>query len=136
MVHSQQNIYKKDSNMDNKIGFIGGGQMGEALIRGIIESKLFEAAEISVAEPSQERREYMSSTYGIEFPMFAKIEVNGKGACELYQWLTSNRTDQDGKAEIAWNFTKFLIDQKGDIIARFAPQVTPEEIDGEVAKLF
>ena len=84
----------------------------------------------------QEILEFASSTYGIEFPIFAKVEVNGKGACELYQWLTSIQTDQDGKAEIAWNFTKFLIDQKGDIIARFAPQVTPEELDGQVAKLF
>lgn len=52
--------------MNKKIGFIGGGQMGEALIRGIIESNLFGASEISVAEPSQERRDYMCSTYGIE----------------------------------------------------------------------
>ena len=52
--------------MNKRIGFIGGGQMGEALIRGIIDSGLYDAAAISVAEPNQERREYMCSTYGIE----------------------------------------------------------------------
>ncbi len=52
--------------MSNKIGFIGGGQMGEALIRGIINSGLYSECDISVAEPSTERREYMTRTYGIE----------------------------------------------------------------------
>ena len=52
--------------MDNKIGFIGGGQMGEALIRGILESNLFKAGDICVAEPNQERREYICRTYGVE----------------------------------------------------------------------
>ncbi len=52
--------------MNTKIGFIGGGQMGEALIRGLIDSGLYEASAISVAEPSEERREYMCSTYGIK----------------------------------------------------------------------
>lgn len=51
--------------MDNTIGFIGGGQMGEALIRGIIDSGLYDAETISVAEPNQERRDYMTTTYGI-----------------------------------------------------------------------
>lgn len=52
--------------MSNTIGFIGGGQMGEALIRGIIQSGLYQANEISVAEPSQERRDYMTKTYAIK----------------------------------------------------------------------
>lgn len=51
--------------MNNAIGFIGGGQMGEALIRGIIESGLYKAESISVAEPNQERRDYMTGTYGV-----------------------------------------------------------------------
>ncbi len=57
---------KRVSKMSNKIGFIGGGQMGEALIRGIIGSGLYSKSDISVAEPSTERREYMTQTYGIE----------------------------------------------------------------------
>lgn len=60
--------------------------------------------------------------------MFSKIEVNGDGACELYKWLKSERADPDGNADIKWNFTKFLINSKGEVVARFEPQVTPEEI--------
>ncbi|MEA3468382.1 MAG: NAD(P)-binding domain-containing protein, partial [Thermodesulfobacteriota bacterium] len=52
--------------MNNTIGFIGGGQMGEALIRGIIDSGLYDAAAIAVAEPNQERRDYMTATYGVQ----------------------------------------------------------------------
>ncbi|MDZ7670879.1 MAG: glutathione peroxidase [Gammaproteobacteria bacterium] len=55
--------------------------------------------------------------------MFAKIEVNGDGACELYNVL---KAEQPG--EIAWNFTKFLIDGQGRVVARFGPKETPEEI--------
>ena len=57
---------EKDRQMDNRIGFIGGGQMGEALIRGIIKSGLYAPEAISVTEPNSKRRQYMSSTYGIQ----------------------------------------------------------------------
>ena len=60
--------------------------------------------------------------------MFSKIEVNGAGACELYQWL---RAEQPGDAEtsdITWNFEKFLVDREGNVVQRFSPAVTPEEI--------
>ncbi len=63
--------------------------------------------------------------------MFSKIEVNGDGASELYKYLTSALPDEEGKSEIAWNFTKFLVDKSGTAVKRFAPTVTPEEI-GEV----
>jgi glutathione peroxidase len=60
--------------------------------------------------------------------MFSKIEVNGAGACELYGLLKSGMPDEEGNANIPWNFTKFLVDGDGQVIARFAPTVTPEEI--------
>jgi glutathione peroxidase len=63
--------------------------------------------------------------------MFHKIEVNGDGACELYQWL---RSETDG-ADIAWNFEKFLINREGQVVQRFNPMVTPEEIAPHVAEL-
>lgn len=66
--------------------------------------------------------------YGAEFPMFAKIEVNGDGACDLYRFLKAGHPDEDGNEDIAWNFSKFLVDGRGQVVARFAPQVTPEEI--------
>jgi glutathione peroxidase len=60
--------------------------------------------------------------------MFAKVEVNGDGACDLYRFLKSEQADEEGKADIAWNFTKFLIDRSGSVVARFGPVATPEEI--------
>jgi glutathione peroxidase len=65
--------------------------------------------------------------------MFSKIEVNGDGACELYQLLTAAQADEEGKSEIAWNFAKFLVDGDGAVVARFAPKVTPEEIGEKLA---
>jgi glutathione peroxidase len=60
--------------------------------------------------------------------MFSKIEVNGDGACELYQLLTSAISNPEGKPDIAWNFTKFLIDGDGNVVERFEPGTVPEEI--------
>jgi glutathione peroxidase len=65
--------------------------------------------------------------------MFSKIDVNGDGASEIYQFLKAGFPDAEGKEDIVWNFTKFLIGRDGKVLQRFAPQVTPEEI-AEVAK--
>jgi glutathione peroxidase len=65
--------------------------------------------------------------------MFSKIEVNGDGACELYQFLKSEQPDEEGKQDIPWNFTKFLVDRSGAVVRRFGPQVTPEEIGEQLA---
>ena len=64
--------------------------------------------------------------------MFSKIEVNGPGACELYQWLTGEKPKEDGTPDIAWNFTKFLVDEEGRVVDRFEPTVTPEDIEAKV----
>lgn len=61
--------------------------------------------------------------------MFSKIEVNGDGACDLYKFLKSSQPDEEGKEDIAWNFTKFLVDGSGQVVARFGPVTTPEEIE-------
>ena len=76
--------------------------------------------------------EFARSKYDVSFPMFAKIEVNGDGACALYQHLTSEAPNEDGTAEIPWNFTKFLVDREGKVIKRYGPKVTPEEIAAEL----
>jgi glutathione peroxidase len=78
--------------------------------------------------------EFAKSNYQVNFPMFSKIEVNGEGACELYQLLTESISDDEGKPEIAWNFTKFLVDREGSVVARFSPTVTPEEIGEKLAE--
>ncbi len=77
---------------------------------------------------------FCSVKFGVTFPQFAKIKVNGDGEEPLYTWLKSQKSGVLG-SKIKWNFTKFLIDRNGSVVERFAPTVTPEKIDGEVAKL-
>jgi glutathione peroxidase len=81
-------------------------------------------------EPGSEAEiaDFCELNYGVSFPMFAKIEVNGPGAHPLYQWLTGERPAESGP-DIEWNFTKFLIDRDGRLVARFGPQVTPDELE-------
>ena len=67
--------------------------------------------------------------------MFSKIEVNGEGACDLYRFLESSQKDEEGNEEVGWNFTKFLVDRDGRVIARFGPTTTPEEIGAELGDL-
>jgi glutathione peroxidase len=60
--------------------------------------------------------------------MFAKLEVNGDGASDLYQWLKTEQPGDGDTSDLTWNFTKFLIDRSGQAVVRFEPTVTPEEI--------
>ncbi len=60
--------------------------------------------------------------------MFSKIEVNGDGACDLYRFLKSGHPDEEGNEDIGWNFTKFLVGKDGQVLARFGPATTPEQI--------
>ena len=75
-----------------------------------------------------EIQEFATSKYGASFPLFSKIEVNGSGACDLYKLLTSAIANPDGKPDVTWNFTKFLVDGEGNVVERFEPRTTPEEI--------
>jgi glutathione peroxidase len=72
--------------------------------------------------------EFATSKYGATFPMFSKIDVNGEDASEIYKFLKAGQSDADGNEDIAWNFTKFLVGGDGQVIQRFAPQATPDEI--------
>ncbi|WP_443862932.1 glutathione peroxidase [Fusobacterium ulcerans] len=104
-------------------------------------------------ESSEEIAEFCQLRYGTKFKTFAKIDVNGKDADPLYIYLKDkaneeikNRETDSFKdkleklgqtllgKEIKWNFTKFLIGKDGEIIGRFSPTVTPDEIDAEVAR--
>ncbi len=58
--------------------------------------------------------------------------MNGDGACDLYKFLKSEKADEEGKQDIAWNFAKFLVDGAGNVVARYAPQVTPEDIASDL----
>jgi glutathione peroxidase len=84
--------------------------------------------------------EFCSKTYHVKFPMFSKIEVNGKNAAPLYQYLTTIDTKPAKKGKISWNFEKFLIGKNGQVVARFAPGTEPNSkevisaIEAEIAK--
>ena len=68
---------------------------------------------------------FCETNYGVGFPMFGKVEVNGDGADPIYQWLTGEDTKPDGAGDVAWNFAKFLVGKDGRIVARFAPPTEP-----------
>ena len=68
-----------------------------------------------------EIRKFCTVNYGVTFPLFAKIEVNGEGACPLYKYLTALDAKPAGKGKISWNFEKFVIGRNGEVIARFSP---------------
>ena len=73
--------------------------------------------------------------YGVSFPMFAKIEVNGDGAHPLYKYLKTAKPGLLGLKGIKWNFTKFLIDRSGTVVDRFGPTTKPEAIAGDIERL-
>jgi glutathione peroxidase len=73
-----------------------------------------------------EIKEFCTSKYKVTFPMFAKISVKGTDQDPLYSYLTNKETNGDLSGDIKWNFTKFLVDRKGHIVARFEPKVKPD----------
>ncbi len=73
--------------------------------------------------------------FGVTFPLFKKIKVNGKDADPLYVYLKEQAKSDSGKAAIRWNFTKFLIDKDGNVHSRYDSKVKPEELDSIVAEL-
>lgn len=81
---------------------------------------------------NEEVLEFARSEYGVEFPMFAKIEVNGADESPVYSFLKAGHPDEGGNQDIAWNFTKFLVGRDGHVLERFGPQVTPEEIEAVI----
>ncbi len=75
---------------------------------------------------AEEIQEFCSTTYGVSFPLFEKLEVNGPDRHPLYQELT-RQPDADGQAgDVAWNFEKFLVSPAGEVVARFRPQTVPD----------
>ena len=69
--------------------------------------------------------QFCQRNYGVSFPMMAKIEVNGRGAHPLYQWLSAQAPGLLGSKAIKWNFTKFLVGKNGAVVKRYAPTDTP-----------
>jgi glutathione peroxidase len=88
-------------------------------------------------EPGTEAdiRGFCDEHYGVTFPLFAKIDVNGRKAHPLYRYLKSAKKRLLGRETIAWNFTKFLVGKNGDVLRRYGPRRKPEAIDKDVAAL-
>jgi glutathione peroxidase len=78
---------------------------------------------------------FCTKNYGVDFQMFEKIDVNGKDAHPIYKYLTESAPGALGTEAIKWNFTKFLIDRQGKVIKRYAPNVNPADIAGDIEKL-
>jgi glutathione peroxidase len=77
---------------------------------------------------------FCTGRYGITFHQFSKIDVNGENESPLYSWLKSQKRGFGG-SNIKWNFTKFLINKKGEVVARYASTKTPKAIEKDVAEL-
>lgn len=90
----------------------------------------FPCNQFGAQEPgtNAEIQEFANSKYQVNFPMFAKIEVNGEQAAPLYRFLREAAPEDDGSTDITWNFAKFLVNERGEVIKRFSPKTTPEEI--------
>ena len=89
---------------------------------------------------AEEIQEFCRVNYGVTFDMFAKVKVNGDGACDLYKTLTALDTKPVGPGKISWNFEKFVIGRNGEVVARFSPRTKPDDpellkvIEAELAK--
>lgn len=83
---------------------------------------------------SQEIKEFCSINYGVNFPLFEKIDVNGDNAHPLYKFLKSAQSGFLSEA-IKWNFTKFIVNKKGEVIDRYAPSTSPSSIEDDIKKL-
>lgn len=87
---------------------------------------------------NEEIASFCQLNYGVDFPMMAKIDVNGDNAHPLYQWMSKEAPGLLGTKAIKWNFTKFLIGRDGQVVKRYAPTDTPqsiaEDIEAELAR--
>jgi len=84
---------------------------------------------------NDEIMEFCQLNYGVSFPMFAKIDVNGADADPLFKHLKKEAPGVLGSEGIKWNFTKFLIDRSGKVVRRYAPKDTPKAIARDIEKL-
>jgi glutathione peroxidase len=79
--------------------------------------------------------EFCQANYGVSFPMFGKIDVNGQNAAPLYQQLKQEAPGLLGTEAIKWNFTKFLVNQQGEVVKRYAPTDKPESLTTDIESL-
>ena len=84
---------------------------------------------------ADEIRNFCSLNYDVSFPLYEKVEVNGGAAHPLWKWLKKEKPGLLGMESIKWNFTKFLVDKNGNVVKRYAPTDTPEQIEKDLASV-
>lgn len=80
----------------------------------------------------EEIKSFCEANYSVSFPLFSKVEVNGENTHPLYRFLKARAPGVMGTEDIKWNFTKFLINKKGEVLQRFAPNTKPENLAGPI----
>ena len=128
-------------NVASKCGFTKQYEGLEALHRELGERGLsvlgFPCNQFGRQEPgtAKEIQDFCASEYGVSFPMYAKIDVNGRDAHVLYRYLTAAKKDDLGKAELSWNFEKFLVDREGRVVSRHGSKASPESLRAAIEEL-
>jgi len=128
-------------NVASKCGFTPQYKGLEALYEKLhsrgLEVLGFPCNQFGAQEPGNETEiaQFCDLNYGVTFPLFAKIDVNGSTAAPLYQYLKKAKPGLLGSEAIKWNFTKFLVDRKGNVVERYAPNVEPAAIAGDIENL-
>ncbi|MEP6785785.1 MAG: glutathione peroxidase [Sphingomonadales bacterium] len=128
-------------NVASKCGFTPQYEGLEALSREFGPKGLtvlgFPCNQFGGQEPgnAEEIANFCSLTYDVSFPVLAKVEVNGDGADPLFKHLKKEKPGLLGSQGIKWNFTKFLVDKAGKVVARYAPTDKPESLKGAIEKL-
>jgi glutathione peroxidase len=128
-------------NTASKCGFTPQYQGLEAVYRELhgrgLEVLGFPCNQFGSQEPGSEEEigAFCEKNYGVSFPMFAKVDVNGDTAHPLFKHLKAEAPGVLGTEGIKWNFTKFLIGRDGKVVKRYAPQTKPEEIAGDIEQV-
>ncbi len=127
-------------NTASQCGFTGQYKGLEELYRTYADRGLvvlgFPCDQFGHQEPGDEEEiaTFCERNFGVTFPLFAKVDVNGRDAHPLYQWLRSEKSGMVGN-KIRWNFTKFLIDTDGNVVNRYGSTTTPEQIADDIEAL-
>ena len=128
-------------NVASKCGFTPQYEGLEALQRQYREKGFtvlgFPCNQFGAQEPgdAEEIANFCKLTYDVDFPLFAKIDVNGDDAAPIYKYLKDEAPGLLGSKAIKWNFTKFLVNRAGKVVKRYAPQTKPEELKQDIEAL-
>ncbi len=125
-------------NVASQCGFTPQYQGLEALYRKYQDQGFtvlgFPCDQFGHQEPGTEAEilDFCTTKYDVDFPLFAKIDVNGSGAHPLYQWLKEEKSGVLGTQAIKWNFTKFLVGRDGHVLKRYGSSTAPDELRGDI----